>query len=269
MPLAAVIPMSAHRRGEYVLLQLALPGQPVHDVGVLLIDTDPDSGRYAFRLRSHWEDLADSEDAALLAALEQDIQDKIAEMGARQLLESWEGSLSHAVRISEREAVEVDSFARVADRIFEKHVEKRPVEQYRTHLPLYTLRAAAGKFGGDEEVEEEEWVRAPEGLRLKEGMFVAHVAGRSMEPRIPDGSLNVFRAPVVGSRQGKIVLVELIGVHERFSVKRYTSKIVQLGEEEWRHERIRLEPLNPEYDAFDLTPDQIKYVIAEWVCTLE
>jgi hypothetical protein len=46
-------------------------------------------------------------------------------------------------------------------------------------------------------------------------MFVAHVEGRSMEPRIPDGSLNIFRAPVVGSRQGKIVLVELIGVHEK------------------------------------------------------
>jgi len=269
MPLAAVIPISARRRGEYVLLQLALPGQPLHDVGVLLIDADPGSGRHAFRLRSHWEDLADPEDAALLAALQQDIQDKIAEMGARQLLESWEESLSHALRISEREAVEVDSFARVADRIFEKHVEQRPVEKFRTHLPLYTLRAAAGKFGGDEEVEEEEWVRAPEGLRLKEGMFVVHVVGHSMEPRIPDGSLNIFRAPVVGSRQGKIVLVELIGVHERFTVKRYTSQKSETGEDEWHHERVRLEPLNPAYEAFDLTPDQIKYVIAEWVCTLE
>src|SRR5208337_5159854 len=110
-----------------------------------------------------------------------------------------------------------------------------------------TLRAAAGKFGADEEVEAEDWVRAPEGLRLTEGMFVVHVVGRSMEPRIPDGSLNIFRGPVVGSRQGKIVLVELIGAHEKFTVKRYTSKIARAGhdeDDEWEHQWIRLEPLN-------------------------
>ena len=83
--------------------------------------------------------------------------------------------------------------------------------------------------------DEEDWVRVPEGLRLTEGMFVAHVVGRSMEPRIPDGSLNIFRAPVVGSRQGKIVLVELLGVHEQFTVKRYTSRKLFPGEDEWEH----------------------------------
>jgi phage repressor protein C with HTH and peptisase S24 domain len=268
--MAPVIPISARTRGEYVLLQLALPGEPVHDVGVLLVDADPDSGRHALRLRTHWEDLAGPEDAAYLAALQRDFQDKIADLGARRLLESWEDSLSHVLRVSEREAVAVDSFSRVADRIFERRVEKLTVQRFRTHLPLYTLRAAAGKFGADEQVEaeEEDWVRAPEGLRLTEGMFVAHVEGRSMEPRIPDGSLNIFRGPVVGSRQGKIVLAELIGVHERFTVKKYTSRKSSAGEDEWQHERIRLEPLNPEYEAFDLTPDQIKYVIAEWIQTL-
>jgi SOS-response transcriptional repressor LexA len=266
--MAAVIPISARTRGEYVLLQLALPGEPVHDVGVLLVDADPDSARHALRLRAHWEDLAGPEDAVYLAALERDFEDKIAELGPRRLLESWEDSLSNVLRVSQREAVPVDSFSRVADRIFERHVEKIAVQRFRTHLPLYTLRAAAGKFGADEEVEAEDWVRAPEGLRLAEGMFVVHVEGRSMEPRIPDGSLNIFRGPVVGSRQGKIVLVELIGLHERFTVKKYTSRKSAAGEDEWRHERVRLEPLNPEYEAFDLTPDRIKYVVAEWIQTL-
>ena len=266
--MAPVIPISTRTRGEYVLLQLALPGELVHDVGVLLVDADPDSARHALRLRAHWEDLAGPEDAVYLAALKRDFEDKIAELGPRGLLESWEDSLSHMLRVSQREAVPVDSFSRVADRIFERHVEKIAVQRFRTHLPLYTLRAAAGKFGADEEVEAEDWVRAPEGLRLAEGMFVVHVEGRSMEPRIPDGSLNIFRGPVVGSRRGKIVLVELIGVHERFTVKRYTSGKSEAGEEEWRHKRVRLEPLNPAYEGFDLTPDQIKYVIAEWIQTL-
>jgi SOS-response transcriptional repressor LexA len=267
---AAVIPIGARARGEYVLLQLALPGQAVHDVGVLLVGSDRDSERHALRLRTHWEDLAGPEDAVYLAALQSDFEDKIAEMGAQRLLESWEDSLSHVLRVSERESVAVDSFSRVADRIFERHVEKLTVARFRTHLPLYTLRAAAGKFGADEQVEAEpeDWVRAPERLRLTQGMFVAHVVGRSMEPRIPDGSLNIFRGPVVGSRQGKIVLAEVIGVHERFTVKRYTSKISSAGEDRWEHEWIRLEPLNPDYEVLDLRPDRLR-VIAEWIQTLD
>lgn len=117
MPLAEIVAIGARSRGEWVLLRLALPGRPVHDVGVLLVDADPDSGRHALRLRSRWEDLAEVEDAAYLEALERDFQDKIAEMGARRLLESWEDSLSHVLRVSEREAIAVDSFSRVADRI--------------------------------------------------------------------------------------------------------------------------------------------------------
>ena len=41
MPLAAVTPINARSQGEYVLLQLALPGRPVHDVGVLLLGIVP------------------------------------------------------------------------------------------------------------------------------------------------------------------------------------------------------------------------------------
>ncbi len=255
--MGAVVPIRGRAEGEFVLLQLALPGQPVHDVGVLLLDSD--SPRHAVRLREHWEDLAGPEDVEYLAALRRDFEEKIAEMGARRLLESWEESLSNVLRVSKRERVAVDSFSRVADGIFERHVERLPVAPFRTHLPLYTLRAAAGKFGSDEEVAEEDWVRAPEGLRLTEGMFVAHVVGHSMEPRIPDGSLNIFRGPVVGSRQGKIVLAELIGVHERFTVKRYSSRKSATGEDQWEHERVRLEPLNPELRSFrvDARPGEI------------
>jgi len=266
---AAVIPIDARCQGEYVRLQLALPGKPLQDIGILLLDADPDSRRHALRLRAHWEDLADPEIVEYLAALEPDFRDKIGEVGPRRFLESLEDSLSHILRVTDRESVKVDSFSRQADRLFEKHVEKLTVRPFRTHLPLYTLRAAAGKFGADEEVEEEDWLRVPERLRLDQGMFVAHVVGHSMEPRIPDGSLNIFRAPVVGSRQGKIVLVELIGAHEQFTVKRYTSTKVHRGEDEWEHQSIRLEPLNPEYEAFELQPEQIKYVVAEWLETLE
>jgi SOS-response transcriptional repressor LexA len=280
MPSAKVIRIDerrgARRDGQYVRLQLALPGQPEHDIGLLLVDAEPGSPRFALRLRRHWEDLADAEDIEYLSAVEEDFQDKIADLGVHAFLESLEDSLSHILRLTERETVAVDSFSRVADQLFERYVEPLHVDRFRTHLPLFTLRAAAGKFGADEEVEEEDWVRAPEGTRLTTGMFVAHVMGHSMEPLIPDGSLNIFRAPVVGSRAGKIVLVSMRGVLDHgspFTVKKYTSTKIRrpAGEDEegWEHSGIRLEPLNPDYEPLDLEPDQIESVVAEWIQTLE
>ena len=119
--------------------------------------------------------------------------------------------------------------------------------------------------------EAEDWVRAPEGLRLDPGLFVAHVVGRSMEPRIPDGSLNLFRLHPVGSRQNKILLIQRFGATDetaRYTVKKYTSRKVHSGEDEWRHERVRLEPLNPEFEAWDVEPQDFA-VVAEWLRVLE
>jgi hypothetical protein len=113
-------------------------------------------------------------------------------------------------------------------------------------------------------------------MRLGPELFVAHVVGRSMEPRIPDGSLNLFRLHPVGSRQGKILLIQRFGVLDetaRYTVKRYTSKKVSTGEgegedAEWRHEQIRLEPLNPEFEPWDAEPEDFA-VVAEWLRVIE
>ena len=102
-------------------------------------------------------------------------------------------------------------------------------------------------------------------------MFVAQIAGHSMEPLIPDGSLCVFRRGVTGSREGRLVLVENLesGGNDRYTVKRYQSEKIQHGEE-WRHARIRLESLNPDYPSWDLDPDEEKYrILAEFVRVLE
>jgi len=215
--------------------------------------------------------LAEADDIEVLEALEEDILAHASEMGAAAFLEYLEESLSNVVRVGERQTVEVDAFSRVADRLFDQHVEKIAVEQYRTHVPLYSLRAAAGSLGEEMQSEAEDWVRAPEGMRLDPGMFVAHVVGRSMEPRIPDGSLNLFRLNPVGSRQNKILLIQRFGVTDesaRYTVKKYTSQKVQTSEDEWHHERIRLEPLNPEFEAWDVEPQDFA-VVAEWLRVLE
>ena len=260
-----VLPI-ATREGQYVVLQLAWPGRPPRNAGILLID--PATGRGWRRFTEDWGEDTDTE---VLGALAGDFELKLREMGGAALLDWLEDTLSNTLLVSERETVEVDAFTRTCDRLFERHVGPIPVRPFVTHLPLFSLRAAATHFGADRVAEEEpeDWVAAPPEMRLAEGMFVAHVVGRSMEPRIPDGSLNVFRAPVTGSRQGRIVLVNRPGGFPESggcTVKRYSS-VKRVTEEGWSHESIRMEPLNPEFPAFDLEPGDA--VIAEWVRTLE
>jgi phage repressor protein C with HTH and peptisase S24 domain len=192
-------------------------------------------------------------------------------MGAGAWLDWLEDSLSNVLRVSDREPVQVDAFSRVLERLYTGLVEPVAVEPYRTHLPLYSLQAAAGGLGDEMMSTAEDWVPAPEGQRLEPNLFVAHVTGRSMEPRIPDGSLNLFRFHPAGSRQNKILLVQRFGVLDetaRYTVKKYTSRKVETGEDEWRHEGIRLEPLNPEFGAWDVGPEDFA-VVAEWLRVIE
>ena len=93
--------------------------------------------------------------------------------------------------------------------------------------------------------------------RLRRGVFVARVVGESMEPTIPDGAYCLFRAPVEGSRQGKIVLVQMrdgadLANGQRYTVKRYESDKARDGTS-WRHREIRLKPVNPDYEPIVLT----------------
>ena len=271
---ATVTSISARRQGTFVVLEAHLPGQPARNIGVYLVD--PASDRVWLRMRASYDGLVPDkkipdEDVEVLDALAEDIRSRAAEMGAEAFLQWMEDSLSNVVRVGERQTVEVDAFSRVADRLFDQHVEKIAVEPFRTHVPLYSLRAAAGGLGDEMASEAEDWVRAPEDMRLDPGVFAAHVVGRSMEPRIPDGSLNLFRLHPVGSRQNKILLIQRFGVTDesaRYTVKKYTSQKVSTGEDEWRHERIRLEPLNPEFEAWDVEPQDFA-VVAEWLRVLE
>lgn len=260
--------------GEYLILVLALPGEPERNIGVLLRDNE--RGQVYARIRDHWEEIGDPEEAELLQALGEDFAAKIHEVGGDEFLRTLEDSLSNTLRLSLRTAVTVDDFPRALARLYEEHVEaahvgSEEVQPFVTHLPLYSLQAAATKFGEDREVEAEGWVKAPAKLRLTSDMFVGRVVGRSMEPRIPNGSLCVFRKGVVGSRQGKLVLVERIGSTDttsRYTIKKYTSQKRRTGEEEWEHARVRLEPLNKEFEGFDLKEGDAR-VIAEFLQVLE
>lgn len=137
-------------------------------------------------------------------------------------------------------------------------VEPKPDERYVTCVPLVPLKAAAGAFGDPQYMEDDgfEWVAVESRHRLRPGMFVAQVVGKSMEPAILDGALCLFRAPVEGTRQGKTVLVQLREATDpetgqRYTVKRYDSEKAAKGDS-WRHQRITLKPLNPDFEPIVL-----------------
>jgi type I restriction enzyme R subunit len=152
-------------------------------------------------------------------------------------------------------------------------VKPEPESRYVSCLPFVPLKFAAGAFGNSGYLEDEnwEWAEVEAKHRLRRGMFVAQVVGKSMEPAIPDGSYCLFASPVEGSRQGKTVLVQLRDsfdpeTGERYTVKQYESEKVGDGDS-WRHSKITLKPLNPNFDPIVLTEDlegQVQ-VIAECV----
>jgi len=252
---------------RYSLLTIELPGQDPASAGVLL--EDPAADRLHVRLQRDWDRVAPDE-FEVLSALEDDLASKAAEMGAAKLLANLEDTLSNTLRVMDRREVMVENFDRALNRLYRQHV--RSTEQpFVTHLPRYSLAVAAGAFLENRTVEAEGWEEAPLGLRLAPEMFVAKIVGRSMEPSIPDGSLCVFRRGVTGSRQGRLVLVEELGggADDRYTVKRYQSEKTQ-SEEGWTHDRIILEPLNPEFEAWDLKPEEERYrILAEFVQVLD
>src|SRR5258708_23158367 len=248
--------------GKYSIVQVELPGQGLVNLGVLLQDSN--TGALHLRFRRDMALLAEEEDLEILAALADDLASKAREMGSEELFAYLEGTLSGSLRISDRETILVDDFSRALERLYRQHVQSN-VLPFKTHLPRYSLRAAAGKFLDNEEVVEQGWIETPEDMRqLYPDMFIAEIVGHSMEPVIPDRSLCIFRANVVGSRIGRLVLAEDRHANA-YSVKRYQSDKIAT-EEGWKHQRIHLESLNPGYPSWDLEPDEEKYrIVAEFV----
>jgi phage repressor protein C with HTH and peptisase S24 domain len=256
---------------RYSLLMVELPGQEIITAGVLL--EDPATDRVHIRLRRDWERI-EPEEAEVLLELEDHLLAQAAAEGAAKFFARLEDTLSNTVRVSDRRAVMVEDYPRALARLYREHVRSE-AQPFVTHLPRYSLAVAAGPFLENhvigEASEDQAWEEAPAGLRLTREMFVAEIVGRSMEPLIPDGSLCVFRRGVTGSRQGRLVLVEALGEagSDRYTVKRYRSEKRQNDAGEWAHERIRLEPLNPAFEAWDLDPQEDRYrILAEFVQVL-
>ena len=124
-------------------------------------------------------------------------------------------------------------------------------------------------------MEPQAWIEANGIGRLNERMFICRVVGHSMEPTIRDGDYVVFRAKPTGTRQGKIVLAQYRGIADpdtggAFTVKRYSSEKEAVEDGDWRHTRVVLSPLNPDYEPIVVFPDEAEHIqiVAEFITVL-
>jgi len=130
-----------------------------------------------------------------------------------------------------------------------RQLQSREVKPYINAVPLFDLKIAAGHFSNEQPVSDDEieWVQLRDGINIGPGCFVAQVVGESMNLRIPNGAWCLFRANPVGSRSGKVVVVEHRQISDadtgsRVTVKIYQSEKTEAEGGEWRHSRIVLKP---------------------------
>lgn len=131
-----------------------------------------------------------------------------------------------------------------------KNTEAVDVEIKHT-IPLYNFYAAAGSFSELQSEKTYTQIEVPEKYS-SEDYFACKVIGESMNRRIDNGSICIFKKYYGGSRNGKIVLVENRNMYDQdfnsaFTVKTYLSRKTVV-EEGWQHQEILLIP-----NSFDST----------------
>ncbi len=123
-------------------------------------------------------------------------------------------------------------------------------------VPLYDLTAAAGGFSEFQDVTDYELIQIPESVKITKDHFACKVVGESMNKKIPNGSICLFKKDSGGSREGKIVLVEHSKINDSdfgagYTVKSYHSEKL-VTEEGWSHKRIFLKPVSYSRDYSDI-----------------
>src|SRR5271154_7048790 len=113
------MPVLTTEHAQYLIIALEVPGADRVNAGVLL--EDPATDRLWVRLRRDWEEFAPDE-AEVLAAIEFDLRAKAQELGAKELLQYLEDTLSNVLLLTDRREVPVDDFERALGRLYREHV---------------------------------------------------------------------------------------------------------------------------------------------------
>lgn len=138
-------------------------------------------------------------------------------------------------------------------------------KKFSTVLPFYPLSIAAGEFNKSETPPTPGlWIdmhNLSSSKKFDHSMFISRINGQSMEPTIKDGSYCLFTRNVLGSRIGRIVLAQKLGLEDTdtgasYTIKRYYSSKVIDEDTGWKHERIVLKADNYEYNDIEIIPTE-------------
>jgi SOS-response transcriptional repressor LexA len=118
-------------------------------------------------------------------------------------------------------------------------------QEMRNPIPLYDFYAAAGPFSEIQSEKNYKLIEGPENTSNGD-FFACKIVGESMNRVIPNGSICLFKHKVVGSRNGKILLIENRDIQDpdfnsAFMIKTYSSEKI-VTEDHWEHTTIVLRP---------------------------
>ncbi len=177
------------------------------------------------------------------------LKDYILNIYKTIILRGIRGSYIYACNPHLREYLSqfMDKKLQKKDEVFEIKFLDSPNERT---VPFYNLSAAAGSFTDVQLVDDVKFIELENSPIGKDSYFACRVVGESMNKVIPSGSICLFERYNAGSRNGKIVLVELTDFRDEesgscYTVKEYSSKKT-VSDEGWEHTEIRLLPLSTE-----------------------
>jgi len=126
--------------------------------------------------------------------------------------------------------------------------ELNTVISYKNYVPLYDLNAAAGLFSDTQIIDSYQRIPLPNRYSPSDQLFACKVIGESMNQLIPNESVCLFRKYTGGTRNGKVVLAELLNYHDPdmgscYTVKKYYSS-KSASNNTWTHTDIVLKPVS-------------------------
>ena len=151
-------------------------------------------------------------------------------------------------------------------------------EKEQNLIPFYDFYAAAGSFSEMQENKDFNTIEAPFQYSAEHKYFCCRVIGESMNRRIKNNSICIFKESVGGSRNGKIVLVENFGKNDdeynsSFTVKTYASEKRVTDDGGWEHSVILLKPNSTESHFEDIILHEEDCenmrIVGEFVAVLE
>jgi SOS-response transcriptional repressor LexA len=150
-------------------------------------------------------------------------------------------------------------------------------DKKRNVIPFFEFYAAAGSFSDMQENKDFEMIEVPSEYSEDKEYFACRVVGESMNRRIKNNSICIFKKSLGGSRNGKIVIVENYGKNDdeynsSFTIKTYASEKRSTDDGGWEHSVILLKPNSTDsrFEDIVLHEDDCKNmrIVGEFVAVL-